>query len=425
MNYQLYKAQRSLPTRQKKEGRWRGWLLSVKIVLLLTVGLCSTLATLLWQGWRLPLVSPLSDQTRFAFLPYQLKPAEKEAKKLIYGFAPYWNLARVKLNPPLTQFAYFALSLGADGNLLTTGDAESRNGYLHLQSSELADLLAEASEKDIEAELVIKQFNPEAVRSFLQSPQAQANFFTQLDSLLLAYPFTGINLDIELLEGARALQPDFTRFVAALGSHLAQRKNKINLSISLYPSAASGENIWNLTELNPVVDHFIVMAYDYHRRQSAQAGPISPLLGGEVYQNINQHLKSLLELTPSHKILLGIPFYGYEWQTTSRNEQALTYPETGATASYERVRSILAQKDALRVEEHWNERALSPYLSYEKEGNTYLLYYENPRSLTYKLDYVRQLHLGGIAIWALGYEGEADDLWAVIETLAPSADTPS
>ena len=46
--------------------------------------------------------------------------------------------------------------------------------------------------------------------------------------------------------------------------------------------------------------------------------------------------------------------------------------------------------------------------------DTSVIYYESPRSIAYKLDYVNQLDLGGIAIWALGYEGEGRDLWEVI-----------
>ena len=72
------------------------------------------------------------------------------------------------------------------------------------------------------------------------------------------------------------------------------------------------------------------------------------------------------------------------------------------------------QSKALSVEEHWNENALSPYLTYVEDGETFVLYYEDSRSLSYKLDYVNQLDLGGIAIWALGYEGDSRELWDVI-----------
>ena len=50
----------------------------------------------------------------------------------------------------------------------------------------------------------------------------------------------------------------------------------MELSIDVYPSAAQNGNIWNLNALGPHLDYVIVMAYDFHRRQSPQAGPVSP-----------------------------------------------------------------------------------------------------------------------------------------------------
>jgi spore germination protein YaaH len=44
-----------------------------------------------------------------------------------------------------------------------------------------------------------------------------------------------------------------------------------------------------------------------------------------------------------------------------------------------------------------------------------MIYYENSRSMSYKLDFVNQLDLGGVAIWALGYEGRSRELWDVVE----------
>ena len=159
------------------------------------------------------------------------------------------------------------------------------------------------------------------------------------------------------------------------------------------------------------------MAYDFHRRQSTQAGPVAPLFGGkELWDNdINTYLQQFLELVPAQKILLGIPFYGYEWQTTSRESLSHTFPDTGATASYERVQELLKQSEELQVQESWNEQALSPYISYSEDGEIYVIYFENSRSISYKLDYVNQLDLGGVAIWALGYEGSSRELWEVIQ----------
>lgn len=379
------------------------------------VALVGLVLLIIWITWQPPIISPISPKTTFSFFSDSGVLGQQTEKKVVYGFLPYWNVDSVTINSQMTHLAYFGLTIGSDGTLETQGDDESLMGYQRLQSEAFLSVVEASEDSALQLELVVKQFNSSDARAFLKSKKAQETFFSQLDSVLLAYPFTGVNLDIELVEG-KEFQQQFTEFVRQLKAHLDQSPSKAMLSIDVYPSAALGQNLWNLAELEPYIDYLVVMAYDFHRRQSIQAGPVSPLLGGDTYQNINQHLKEILELVPGKKILLGVPFYGYEWRTTSRDARAMTYPDTGATASYQRVLSILDQKDELKVQENWNDMALSPYLTYQKSGETYVLYYENPRSLSYKLDYVNQLGLAGIAIWALGYEGTADDLWQVIDT---------
>jgi spore germination protein YaaH len=299
---------------------------------------------------------------------------------------------------------------------VTRADARSAEpGYNKLGSDALLDLTASTSAK---YEVVFAQFDPEIISAFLSSDAAQQKFLTSVDSILLAYPVSGINIDIEYAGTVTdPLRARFVAFMALLRNHLNQKYAGVTLSMDMFASAAGRYTIWDVEQLAPHVDYIVVMAYDFHRRSSVVAGPVAPLFGGKEQwdSDISQYLQDFLAVVPSKKILLGVPFYGYEWQTTSRNAQAHTFPDSGSTASFERVQELLAQKNELTVQEHWNEAALSPYLSYKEKGEIYVVYYENSRSISYKLDYVNQLDLGGIAIWALGYEGDSRELWDVIQ----------
>src|SRR5690606_10440632 len=136
---------------------------------------------------------------------------------------------------------------------------------------------------------------------------------------------------------------NLTKLVQNMNRHLDQKYSHITLSIDMYASAASKQQLWDVAAIAKEVDYIIVMAYDFHRRSSPQAGPVAPLFGGKELwdSDISEHLQAFLTIVPSEKILLGIPFYGYEWQTTSTDPQATTFPNTGSTASFERVQSIL------------------------------------------------------------------------------------
>lgn len=412
----IYKGQ---PTYSNSSNAWKWWHRGkafLKIFGVIILGLLLALLAIYWFFWDKPLSSPISSLTTFRFLQESRLP--RTGDKVIYGFLPYWNINDVELQKELTHLSYFSLTIGGNGKLITTENNYAEPGYNKLQSEEFLELSNQALENGSAVELTITQFNGDDIYQLLTSDTAQQNLLNDLDGAILAYPISGINIDIEPAgSGSARLQDEMTAFVRDLSHHLDSKYDGIQLSIDVYAGAANNTSIWNIQEIEPYVDYIVVMAYDFHRRSSTTAGPVAPLFGGKELwdSDINQHLQVFLEQVPARKLLLGIPFYGYEWQTTSRESQSHTFPDTGSTASISRVADLLEQKEELFVEEHWNENALSPYLSYEEDGEIYVIYYENSRSISYKLDFVNQLDLGGIAIWALGYEGDSRELWDVIE----------
>lgn len=387
---------------------WKRFLLLIPIIALVTVGIA-------WYFAEVPIASPLTELTTFQFLR---TPPPQSHDKLVYGFVPYWNIEEMKAEPELTHVSYFGLTMDADGSLLISDGTGTEPGYRTLQSEEFLAMVAEARKNDIKLELVLIQFDNETTEALLSSPKAMNNLIKSIDSILLAYPFSGINIDIEYTgEATESLRQDLVTFMAAIDQHLTTKYDNIHLSIDMYAGAASRRQIWDVARIAPYVDHIVIMAYDFHRKSSPQAGPVAPLFGGKNLwsSDINQHLAEYAQIVPRHQLLLGVPFYGYGWQTTSREAQAHTFPDTGFTVTAKRLQEILDSKEELEVEEHWNEDALSPYLTYVEDDETYVVYYENSRSLSYKLDYVNQLDLGGIAIWALGYEDQHRELWDVID----------
>lgn len=387
----------------------------LKMMVIALLLLISLAAAGLWWFWDQPLLSPLSQGQVFQFL----QPAVHENKnnKIIYGFLPYWNVSKVSLRPELTHLAYFSLTILGDGSIQTLLNGNAEPGYNRMSSERFLELYTQTKANQAQVELVLSQFDTEDIVSLLGSPTAQERLISSIDAALIAYPFTGINIDIEYSgEVTPQLQKQLTMLMTRLNQHLDQRYQGIQLSIDMYASAAEDTGLWQVGPLSEQVDFIVVMAYDFHRRSSPLAGPVAPIFGGDELwdSDISEHLRTFLSKVPSSKILLGVPFYGYEWQTTSADPQATTFPNTGSTASFERVQSLLARRDELQLQEGWSEVALSPYLSYVEDGKMFVVYYENSRSLSYKLDYVNQLELGGIAIWALGYEGSSSELWDVI-----------
>lgn len=348
----------------------------------------------------------------------------------VYGFAPFWNLQRTTIQPELTHFAYFSLPITEAGELdgiTTTGRSVSKTRW----ESERLRNTAMKLRDDQEFAIVFTQFNNASIRKILASPSALHRYQESVAELLETspYPITSVNIDIEYTgEASAELRGQYIEFVKRTRAVLdqQQKQKRIELSFCVYASAANKPWIWDIKALAPHVDHIVVMAYDFHHSSSPVAGPVAPVFGGKRYwdSDIITHLEEFIAIVPAEKLILGIPFYGYEWQTTSRDSRASVFPGTGSTASYTRVQEIIRERAEQNLQEHWDELALSPYLTFTKNNRSHVIYYEDERSLSYKLDLVRDLNMAGIAIWALGYENDAREPWDVIrQKLSPSQTT--
>ena len=107
----------------------------------------------------------------------------------------------------------------------------------------------------------------------------------------------------------------------------------------------------------------------------------------------------------------------------------------GTNASYQRVQDLL--KDEAFVKKAtvgWDENSMTPYLSFNEDETAYKrvkvgkkyksvaytisvvhqIYYDDLRSLTAKFDLVKNSQMGGVGFWALGYEGEYEEVWSTL-----------
>ena len=396
-------------------------------VLFLSLGLIFTSITayFIWNN-NLPLVSPI------ALIGSLIgnSPAIR-SKKVIYGFFPYWNTKYAgKLNiGSLTHLAYFAINLNTDGTINKKINLiESEPGWNKLKTKEVGKLLYQAKLLGQKTVIVITAMQPDTIEGLLSSPE---NTKTAINSIMTVYQdfgFDDINVDFEYTsDGNKILRNNFVGFITNLRLACVSSKSHCQIDVDIFASSAENPRLWDLKQLEPTTDKFIVMAYDYYRKSSPQAGPVAPLKGkcssgfseekDCLEKDIITHLSQISKLIPSRKIILGVPFYGYEWQTASADFLANTYSGTGALATYQRIQSLFQDTQIASLSARWSDVTLSPYLVYEKNNNIYQIHFENAQSLEQKIKLIESANLGGVAIWALGYEGSSPDLWTPINSL--------
>ncbi len=362
-----------------------------------------------------------SKQTLFSQPQSQVSTSESLIKPVsnpvVYGYLPYWNRNSVQFHPALTHVSYFSLTIQKDGSLLGIPKAKQDQGY-RLYENGYLDILRAQMLRNQKLELTLSMMDQEEIPLFVHNRQAHARLIANVSQILSTYPVEGINVDIEYNGSVTdELQDDLVALLTSLKQIIKQKNPKYLLTIAVYGDSGQIQRLTSIKKISTQVDYVIVMAYDYHRRSSPRSGPVSPLYGkaiGKWESDIMEDMKKIAEDIETHKILLGIPFYGYEWSVEDADDpQSFTLPKTGATASYKRVKDILSTG---KVKVFWDEIAFSPYLQYEENGKTQRIYYDDPQSLRYKLDLVKNAGFGGIAIWALGYEGDSNDYWNVIDS---------
>jgi len=351
------------------------------------------------------LYSPLSSAT-----PQENRITGKQ-EYLILGFAPYWNLKKLSTESltSITHFAYFHLLLNGDGTVYQKINRREEDPGFTNYKRLLSGTINTGSKPLI---ITVMPESQTALTQSISSKSARDKTINTLINLVKESSAAGINIDYEPLgDISDSTKQNFTLFIKELRAQLSTTQ----LSISIYGSAGSKPRIWDLKALEPYTNYFVVMSYDYTMPSSSSAGPNSPLRGsGDLFEHdIIKNISEITKLVKSEKILLGIPFYGYEWDTVDGSKYS-PVESKGVTASLERIEQMLNDKTLELV---WDRNTLTPYGIASESGQISQIYFENAASMKLKLDFVKSSGLGGIAIWALGYEGQNSWVWPVINTL--------
>lgn len=333
------------------------------------------------------------------------------------GFLPSWTVAQnAKVYPErLTQIIYFGLGVTEGGELIqyNTEGAET-NEWTYFNSDYFNQIREKAIESNTKVLIAIKSFDNETIDKLTSNSLASDKLITSILTLIERYKLDGVNVDFEYVTDVDfPTVKFFNRFLETLSLRLKQKDQSLILSVDVNAQAVLKDKAYDMVKIGEVVDQVILMGYDYHRASSSYAGPVAPIDSPANEHSIIESLNSMYGRVPTEKIILGIPFYGYEWQTLNQTNRSPIVENTGALATYKRVRELIDARDDETI--IWDDTAKSPWLIYTQSGAIKQIYYEDARSLEEKLKFIKEKGLSGIAIWALGYEGDYQEPWQVIE----------
>jgi chitinase len=208
--------------------------------------------------------------------------------------------------------------------------------------------------------------------------------------------FDGFDIDWESPQQNEAA--DFLALVAEFRRQMDALRPGLRLSIAVgdAPQMLPGTDFAALSSL---VDQVGIMNYDYTGPWSDTTGFIAPLYSSPEdpghSNSIEQSIANYQALgVPLKKMLMGLPFYGYSWNTVDDVNDGLFQSGKGVHGDkpYHFIRALAASSSV-----HRDPRSRAPWLF---DGEIFWTY-EDPVSVRYKVSYAANQHLAGIMIWEL------------------------
>ncbi len=315
----------------------------------------------------------------------------------VYGWHPYWASASAYLSydySALTHIAYFSYEVDT-----ATG------GFTTLRGWNTTPVIDYAHQMGVKVTLTVTNFGAARNTELLSDTVKQRFLLTTIVQQLKARNGDGVNFDFETVPAAqKANMVDFCRRAVRM-----IKKELPAAEISLATPAVDWSSAWDYPSLAGICDYLIIMGYNYYWSGSATAGPVAPLTGET--QNVTRSIDTYLNAgVPPEKLLLGVPWYGYDWPVVSSERKAAT-TGTGTSRIY-RAAEELAELHG----REFDQPTGVPWVSYMAGADWRQLWYDDSTSLSLKYDLVKTKNLAGIGIWALSYEGDGTGMWGSIKS---------
>ena len=320
--------------------------------------------------------------------------------KVVVASVPYWNISNgtaavLARRGDVSEVSPWMYGLGAGSRIvLDSGiNAAATGGYLSQLRTQGLLIVPTLANVDPQGNWAYRP-----VASMLHDRALMTQQIGEIVALVQQHHYAGIDIDYEDLHpGDRQA---FTTFIARLASAL-HAKGKI-LSVALFAKASNaGYAPRNLAQdyaaIGRAADQVRLMGYDYHWATSPP-GPVAPL---SWLQAVLGYARSQI---PASKIILGIPFYGYDWSGGH-----------GAGLTWARAVQLAGRHHA-RV--HYDTTSQSPWFSYtDSAGHRHTVWFEDARSTRAKFSLARKAGIGGVYLWMYGNPDPAT--WSALRHALP------
>jgi chitinase len=234
------------------------------------------------------------------------------------------------------------------------------------------------------------------------SASTRATFISNITSFCTTHGYDGVDLDWEYPADATEMA-NLNTLVTELDAYWAINAPHLELSMAIPAGDWSAQYI-DVAYLEPYVQWFGVMTYDYHGSWSDHTGHLSPLYldpadpgaCGSVDTSIEDYYHQQRGV-PYEKLVAGIPFYGKKFPKATEPY----VPNKFRATDYFYNEIVPMMGDYTYV---WDEVAQVSYLS----GSSSFITFNDAASCSVTCEYAKDKGIKGVMVWELS-QGELDD----------------
>ncbi|MEI7640385.1 MAG: glycoside hydrolase family 18 protein [bacterium] len=220
------------------------------------------------------------------------------------------------------------------------------------------------------------------------------------------YGFDGLDMDWEFPNNEKEskayteIMVETKKALLEIGNNFYNEPYYLSLAM---PQGKREGDFFDVAGIEPCVDTFNIMTYDYYSDRTGVCGHNAPL-----YKSVGAPLETCLDVTmdywinlrnmPKHKALIGIPFYGRGWSDCAEinDVHTVNYKED------EKLYAVIEQNFKIGWEDRWDSVARVPYRVNTKGKG--VIGFDNEQSISEKCEYAIKKGFAGTIIWAVGQD---------------------
>ncbi|RWW60777.1 hypothetical protein BHE74_00032196 [Ensete ventricosum] len=335
--------------------------------------------------------------------------------------AGYWPTWTISYSPPSSvQFSYFTHVFyafvqvdSATFGLAITADDDSmlRNFTAAIHANPPVKSLLSIGGGDSNSAFAALAADPASRSAFINSTITAAR----------EYGLDGLDLDWEFPKDAKEMA-DFSALLlewraAVVSEAAATGRPRLLLTAAVYFAPrfflSDDQRSYPIEQMATALDWINAMCYDFHGSWDTTAtGEHAALYDPSSNISTSYGLESWVDAgMPKSKVAMGMPLYGRTWKLKDPSQNGIGAPAVGVGPGedgvlvYSQVVEFNRNNSATVVHDEVTTAAYS-------YAGTSWIGYDDPWSVTRKINYAQRLGLGGYFFWAIGYDKD----WSISGT---------